>query len=44
MMHIPIVEGLTFDDVLLVRIMVGSFGLDPAKDIRWVSSQSHETM
>src|SRR3954465_7505850 len=30
----------SIDDQVLVRIMAGSVGLDPTKDIRWVSSPS----
>jgi len=33
-----------FDDELLVKIMAGSVGLDPANDIRWVSSLSRDPM
>ena len=33
-----------FEDELLVKIMAGSVGLDPAKDIRWASSLSREPM
>jgi NitT/TauT family transport system substrate-binding protein len=33
-----------FDDELLVKIMAGSVGLDPAKDIRWVTSLSRGPM
>ena len=33
-----------FEDELLVKIMAGSVGLDPAKDIRWASSLSRGPM
>jgi NitT/TauT family transport system substrate-binding protein len=33
-----------FEDELLVKIMAGLVGLDPAKDIRWVSSLSRGPM
>src|SRR5690349_19693605 len=33
-----------FEDEVLVKIMAGSVGLDPAKDIRWVSSLSRGPM
>src|SRR5690242_14948205 len=36
--------GSDFDDQLLVRIMVGSVGLNPDKDIHWVSSVSLDPM
>src|SRR5689334_23505471 len=36
--------GSDFDDELLVRIMVGSVGLNPDKDIRWVLSMSTAPM
>jgi len=34
----------SFDDELLVKIMAGLVGLDPAKDIRWVRSLSRGPM
>src|SRR5690349_21819731 len=33
-----------YDDELLVKIMAGMVGLDPARDIRWVSSLSRDPM
>jgi NitT/TauT family transport system substrate-binding protein len=33
-----------FDDEVLVKIMVGLIGLNPAKDIRWVMSMSRNPM